>query len=160
MLREQCKVGMLVAFGRPGGQQTKGTVVKVNPRMAKVQILENRGTGQGGYSGSIWKVSYSMMHPVTGTTVEAPISVFNPANEPLVYSPFRHGDNCIIEAIVDCYHRLEPEHLSGDGERSARQVRALHDSLTSRLGHLFNALGRPVSRQVALAWQNDKLSAN
>lgn len=153
MLRDQCKVGMLVAFGRPGGQQTKGTVIKVNPRMAKVQILENRGTGQGGYSGSIWKVSYSMMHPVTGTPA-------NPANDPLVYSPFRHGDNCIIEAIIDCYHRLEPEHLSADGERSARQIRELHNSLTSRLSHLFNALGRPVSSKVAFAWLNDKLSAN
>lgn len=44
MQREQVKVGMTVVFGRENGEKTTGKVVKMNPKKAKVEILEDRGS--------------------------------------------------------------------------------------------------------------------
>jgi len=58
MLREQCKVGMTVSFGRGRGAQTKGRVLKVNEKKAKVETLEQRNSNA---AGTIWNVPYSML---------------------------------------------------------------------------------------------------
>ena len=58
MLRENCKVGLEVTFGRTAGEKTKGVVVKCNPRKAKVRTTEARGVH---IAGAIWSVPYSML---------------------------------------------------------------------------------------------------
>lgn len=58
MLREQCKVGMTVTFGRTHGEKTVGVVEKCNPRKAKVRTTEARGQTP---AGTIWNVPYSML---------------------------------------------------------------------------------------------------
>jgi len=58
MLREQCKVGMTVSFGRGRGAHTKGRVLKVNEKKAKVETLEQRNSNA---AGTIWNVPYSML---------------------------------------------------------------------------------------------------
>lgn len=155
MLREHCKVGMIVEFGRGGGQWTKGQVVKLNPKMAKVKTLESRGFGNGSQVGSLWSVAYDLMRPeCSGTTAPT----FNdPADDPVHYSKFgSYADNCIMDAIVETYSNLSPECLTADGERPISQVRALKSKFESRLNHLFKALGRPVSETVAYQWAEEK----
>lgn len=58
MQREQCKVGMEVTFGRANGEQTKGVVLKCNPKKAKIRSSEARGVH---IAGAIWNVPYSML---------------------------------------------------------------------------------------------------
>lgn len=58
MLREQCKVGMTVTFGRVAGEKTTGVVEKLNPSKAKVRTTEARGRTP---AGTIWSVPYSML---------------------------------------------------------------------------------------------------
>ena len=50
------KIGMKVKFGRPNGQKTFGSIVKVNAKTVKVKTLEVRGRNGRSDAGSIWKV--------------------------------------------------------------------------------------------------------
>lgn len=59
MIREQCKEGLQITFGRSNGERTKGTVVKCNPKKAKVRQDEARGQHP---VGTIWSVPYSLIH--------------------------------------------------------------------------------------------------
>ena len=69
MKREDCKIGMTVKFGRTRGEQTLGEVVKMNPKKAKVRILEDRGSRSK--AGEVWGVPYSLMRPVAVTPAVA-----------------------------------------------------------------------------------------
>jgi hypothetical protein len=60
---------MTVVFGRGRGAHTKGTVVKLNDKKAKVQTLEARGVAG---SGTVWGVPYSMMQPCEYIAPEPP----------------------------------------------------------------------------------------
>lgn len=159
MLREQCQVGMIIEFGKGNGEWTKGEIIKINPKMAKVKTLESRGHGAGGFAGAVWSVSYALMRPLNGTA-NTTVTV-NVADEPFPYSPFTmSADNFIMEAILDVYVRLSPEWLTADGERPVREVHALRGRLENKLSHLFKALGRPVSESVAYAWDEERKKKN
>jgi len=58
---------MEVMFGRPDGEQTKGVVLKCNPKKAKIKTLEARGVH---IAGEIWTVPYYMLR-VEGSPVSA-----------------------------------------------------------------------------------------
>lgn len=165
MMIHECRVGMVVEFGRSRGEWTKGEIVKINPAKAQVKTLEGRGSGRGSFVGALWSVPYSMMRPVAEARPEdfpaayGPPGVpksFSPADAPYPYNPF-HEDNLIMEAVVSIYHRLSPENLTCDGEKPRRQVILDKNRLESKLGHLFKALGRPVSEGVAYQWSMDSL---
>lgn len=160
MLREMCRIGMIVEFGRENGEKTRGEVVKLNRKMAKVKILEARG--RNSEAGAVWNVGYGLMaevkcwNPDWGPIPMAQVS--NPADDPL--NPFlSHCDSCIVQAIADVYNQLSPEWLTADGERPISQVHALRGNLQRKLDHLFKALGRPVSESVAYKWLEQKKSA-
>lgn len=155
MLKEQCRIGMIIEFGRENGEKTRGEVVKMNPKMAKVRILENRGRNSP--QGSVWNVGYSLMAEVNPGLVVPAVQVKNPADEDFAYNPFTPScDVSIMEAIVDVYNRLSPEWLTADGERPIHQIHALRGNLQRKLDYLFKALGRPVSESVAYRWHEQK----
>lgn len=159
MLKEQCKIGMIIEFGRNNGEKTRGEVVKINPKMAKVKILEDRG--RNSQKGAVWNVGYSLMTEVKCWNPDwGPIpmgEVKNPADEEMTYNPFMPAcDALIMEAIIDVYQRLSPESLTADGERPVHQIHALRGNLQRKLDYLFKALGRPVSETVAYKWQEQK----
>lgn len=147
MLREQCRQGMQVRFGRDNGEKTIGTVIKTNPTKAKVQILESRGNGRGSVPGATWNVPYSLMEPVDGAALPAvPVA---PKVEPLAFSPFDAVTNHLIAAINCIYGDLSPENLSCDGELSRAQVQAKYTRLQRALKGCFMALGREVGESEA-----------
>ena len=154
MLREECRVGMIVEFGRDSGEWTRGTIVKINRAKAKVKTLEARGSGRGSFVGAEWGVPYSMMRPASpsGTPYTPKTDDFGRAVEEPLPEFMSHGDTCIVLAIVDAYNSLSPEFLTADGERPAYQVHALRNKFQTRLSHLFKALGRSVSESVAHDW--------
>lgn len=62
------KVGEKVIFGRSHGEQTEGTVVKVNRTKLKVRQDESRGSMRSYPVGSIWGVPPSLCRKVGQTT--------------------------------------------------------------------------------------------
>lgn len=162
MTRDQFHVGQKVIFGRGRGEQTLGEIVKLNPTKAKVKTLESRGNGRGAVVGAVWTVPYSLMRDAGVSMIDTlnsmpPVNLgLNPADAPV--SVYGHGDECIMEAIIDTYNRLSPEWLTCDGELSRTQVISKRNSLNAKLNHLFRALGRPVSESAAHKWaENRKL---
>lgn len=152
MLHEDCKVGMIVVFGRDNGEQTKGIVTKKNRLKAKVKLLETRGNGRGSEVGSEWGVPYSMM-----TACDDKEAVVHNKPEPINYSPFQDlVDQKILEAINHAYNCLSPENLSCDGEISRSQIEARRSKLNRQLKGLFSAFGRPVDEDVAYEWWKQK----
>lgn len=158
MLIHEARVGMKVVFGRGNGEQTLGEIVKINPSKAKVKTLESRGNGRGSSVGAVWGVPYSLMKPAddsVGERINERLDTQIVAEQPVpVYMPY--GDARIMEAIVDCYTRLEPEYLTADGERSMNEVVRLRNGINSRLSHLFKALGRTVSEEAAYKWEEER----
>lgn len=159
MLKEMCRVGMVIEFGRQNGEKTRGEVIKLNPKMAKVRIFEARGRNSG--AGAVWNVGYGLMTEVKCWNPDwGPVpmgEVKNPADEDFPYNPFTpRCDAAIMEAIADVYNRLSPENLTADGERPAHQVHALRGNLQRKLDYLFKALGRPVSESVVYKWLEQK----
>ena len=53
------EVGMIIEFGRPNGEKTKGEIVKVNPKKLKVKQIGQRGTRRSYKEGSVWTVPKS-----------------------------------------------------------------------------------------------------
>lgn len=152
MLRENCRVGLEVFFGRENGQQTKGVVTKMNRLKAKVKLLESRGNGRGSHVGAEWGVPYSMM---VACGENGNVAENKP--EPINYSPFQDFvDQKILEAINHVYNCLSPENLFCDGEISRAEAEKKRTKLNRQLKGLFQAFGRPVDEMTAYEWLKQK----
>lgn len=159
MLRENCRQGMTVLFGRTHGEKTLGKVVKVNPAKAKVETLENRGGGKGCAVGSTWLVPYSLMEPVDEKTAQSAAPKTPPVQpvQDIKFNPFQSGcDQHIMQAILCCYAELSPENLTCDGELPAYRVTQKRNALAAKLRHLFAALGQEVSEEAAYRWEQER----
>lgn len=173
MQRSDCHVGQRVIFGRPGprAEKTLGEIVKLNPKKAKVKILEDRG--QNSQAGQIWGVPYSLMAPAPADAQPGPAGQafeehFNRqtafeaarAEEPLEYNMFQPAEEqLILEAILCCYSNLSPENLTCDGEAPMSHVRRVKADMERKLNHLQKALGRTVSETAVYAWYDQKRKA-
>jgi hypothetical protein len=153
MLKEACRKGMKVYFGRTNGERTLGEVVKLNPTKAKVRTLEQRGNGRGSAVGTEWGVPYSMMTPAEGETVGIVVPI---QREHLTYNPFTYIENLILEAILSCYSGLSPENLSADGEASITHIRTTRARLERQLRGLQAAYGRQVDEAEVYGWHGSK----
>lgn len=175
MNREDCRNGMIVEFGRENGQHTKGVVIKMNPKKAKIRTIESRGVGRGSQAGSLWMVGYGAIVAAQDATTEATIVMQsfvqpnNPAvkafaqaksmaDQPIPYSRFTHADNLILEAIYCTHAELSPENLTCDGELPMHAVNAKRSKLNARLTHLYKAFGREVGEAAACNWMDEKRS--
>lgn len=137
------KVGDKVVFGRPNGEQTEGTVVKVNRAKLKVRQDETRGTARIRPAGTIWTVPPSLCRKVgSGAPVGTPLST-PPA--PKVKRPEAE----VMADILSVYCSLSPENLSCDGELSMSRIRSRAASLRADLRRLFAELGREVTESEA-----------
>lgn len=160
MNREECKVGMTVIFGRGHGEQTRGIVVKMNEKKAKVQTVEARGKNGRSAAGTVWGVPYSMMKPADAAASEplvlpppAAPRFGGPVEPPILFNPWGDAaEEYILLAICRTYASLSPENLTCDGElpRDAVAARAAH--YRRRLDSLFAALGQRVTEQAADRW--------
>jgi hypothetical protein len=151
MLKENCKIGMNVVFGRPNGEKTNGVIVKLNAKTAKVQTTENRGYKNLG--GQIWSVGYGLIEPSTfvDVSLDAPV-----APQKVIYDPFNYIDNNIMQAILDVYIDLSPENLCCDGELPINLVNQKRKRLTTKLQQLQIALGRSVREADAIEWEQKR----
>jgi len=157
--RQDFKLGQKVYFGREHGEQTLGKIIKLNPTRAKIEILERRGNGRGSAPGSKWVVHYEALRPAD--TDAKPGAVPPPVKrEPLVYNPFAHLENLILEALLTVYSGLSPENLTADGELSRAQVARRYAELQRQLKGLTLALGREVDEAEVYGWYGSKNKFN
>jgi hypothetical protein len=126
--------GQKVVFGRSHGEQTHGTVIKVNRKSVKVRQDEARGTYRNYPVGTEWKVAKSLCRPADGPA---------PAPKP------KRSEAEIMKDILDVYCGLSPENLSCDGELPISQVRRRYAALNRQLRSLEAELGRRVSESEA-----------
>ena len=130
LTKSDFSVGDVVLFGRSSGEQTRGEIVKLNGKSAKVRTLEVRGAVKVRAAGGEWRVPYSLLTPTDG----APAS-------PAAKRP----DAEIISDLQRVESALSPENLHCDGEISrsaaARKARVLNGQRRS----LVKELGREPS---------------
>ena len=138
-MNSDLKVGDKVVFGRSHGEQTMGTVLKVNAKSIQVRQDESRGTMRSYPIGSTWKVPPSLCRKVEGGSVAAPVEAPKP----------RRPEAEILREILGCYAGLSPENLTCDGELRGPAVARRAAALRSRLRALFVELGRKVSESEA-----------
>lgn len=151
---------MRVVFGRTHGEQTEGTVVKKNDKMAKVKILEHRGRKSP--AGTVWNVGYTLLRlskkimpdvPMIGRQRRGVEDTSEPMGTKAVleYNEFS-SDNPYLELIGDCYSGLSPENLSCDGEASITSQRQRAADLNRRLRGLQIAVGYNVTEEQFYEW--------
>ena len=161
MLKEECRIGQHVYFGRKQGAKTLGVIVKLNDKKAKVKTLEQRGNGRGSTAGVPWSVPYSMMFPAptAGAAVKAEGHKLLPG-EKLAYSPFQPQEDIhILQAIACIYSGLSMENLTCDGELRGEAVQRKRMALERKLKGLQEALGRTVSEYDVNEWERERRAA-
>jgi hypothetical protein len=85
------KVGDKVFFGRKNGEQTWGTIVKINPKKLKVRQDASRGTMRDYPVGTIWTVPSTLVHlapsepgVATASTEPSPVKKVADAADPVI----------------------------------------------------------------------------
>lgn len=184
MLKENCRIGTKVVFGRPNGEKTVGEVVGISETKAHIKTLESRGDGNRGGkehrtkikpAGTLWQATLDIVEPLEKTMLEA-LHSLPPKDENLLDYLERGSEtlcgcgdpprffglgwdcmgsdeqNAILQAISSNYRHRR---LFSKTVPSSWSQKGL-DELNRRLGLLFEALGRPVSESVCLAWEDDQ----
>lgn len=137
-------VGMKVWFGRSHGEQTLGTIQKVNRQTVAVRQDEARGTMRTYPVGTIWKVPHRLCRVADQQATQNTVQTAAPA-APKAARPEAH----ILREIQNCYCSLSPENLYCDGERSHTAAMRVARTLKAQLKSLFRELGREVSEDEA-----------
>ena len=149
MLKSETYVGQEVIFGSRNGEKTRGEVVKLNPKKAKVATLEDRGSQSP--IGTEWGVPYSLLVPAKGTS-KGRLGGRRSAKVDPLPAYMSSEDSHIMQAILAIYAALSPENLSCDGEAPRGWVRRRSAQLHAKLSALFKALGREVAEHEAYEW--------
>jgi hypothetical protein len=132
LTKSDFNVGDEVFFGRNSGEQTRGEIVKLNGKSAKVRTLEVRGTLKVRAAGGEWRVPYSLLTPAGG----APVAVKRPDSE-------------VIADLQRVECNLSPENLHCDGEISRAAAARKGRALNAERRALVKELGRePTSNEL------------
>lgn len=138
------KVGDKVIFGRTHGEQTNGTVVKVNPTTVIVAQDEVRGTFRTRDVGTKWKVPFNLVR-----LAEGPAANTNEVAAPKA----KRAESEIMRDIIKVYASLLPENLTCDGELRGAAVARRASALRARLRDLQAEMGRKVSEDECWEWR-------
>jgi hypothetical protein len=126
------RIGDLVTFGRPNGEQTEGKVVRVNAASVTIEQTEARGQTRVREAGAKWRVHPSLVRLVGGASAApAPKAARSEAD--------------LIAALRRIEGDLSPENLYWDGERSRTEARRAEARLMAERRTLVAELGREPS---------------
>lgn len=160
MRKEDCKVGMLVYFGdatktsrRFKGKASRGVILKLNPKRAKVRSLDPAGRWPAGVT---WNCSYGSLVPVVGgdevtnemtmrsfeNPGDAGIKAWSEAQKSRKTLPesLKSEDEHLMRAICEIYGKIDDVQTRERGE------------LSMKLNLLFRAIGFEVTKTEAEAW--------
>jgi len=140
------EVGQKVIFGRPNGEKTKGTIVKINKAKLKIRQDESRGTRP---IGTIWTVPPSLCTTLDGKKLQSEVEV--PFLDVVPDKSWILANKSKIEILANIYGALSPENLTCDGEASPSYVRQREAELNKKLQAAFILLDRKMSEHIV--WQ-------
>ena len=135
-MNNEIKKGDTVTFGRPNGEKTIGTVVRVSAKSYTIAQLEERGTQRTRSVGTKWRVAKSLVRPAN------PVDLGRLANGTASAPAPKRSDAEIIAELRDIEGRLSPENLFMDGERSRTAARREERKLNTVRARLIRELGR------------------
>ena len=130
------KIGDLVTFGRPNGEQTEGKVVRVNAASITIEQTEQRGVSRIREAGTKWRVHPSLVKHVGASAAPA---------APVAPKAAKRPEADLIAALRRIEASLSPENLYWDGERSRTAARAAERRLMAERKALVAELGREPS---------------
>lgn len=180
MLRENCRIGMKVVFGRLNGEKTVGEVTKIGRKKAQVKTLEARG---GGFrldhdkrpehvdrkpAGTTFTPTFGLMEPLAQLEAlrslppkdEGLLEYLSEGSRPFHYERYGASKNAILQSIFLVY---ETRGSLAENMRGLKDKGKIDEWIgrveyqNQSLGHLFLALGRPVSQAVARTWHQEFL---
>jgi hypothetical protein len=125
------KIGDLVTFGRPNGEQTEGRVIRVNTASITIEQTEQRGVSRIREAGTKWRVHPSLVRLVGASAAPAPKAARSEAD--------------LIAALRRIEASLSPENLYCDGERPRAEARRAEARLMAERRTLVAELGREPS---------------
>ena len=136
------RVGDLVQFGRPNGEQTEGRVIRVNAASITIEQTEARGVSRIREAGAKWRVHPSLVRPVSSGSGPA-------ASAAPVAPKAARSEADLLAALRRIEASLSPENLYWDGERSRAEARRAEARLMADRRALVAELGRePTPREL------------
>lgn len=127
--------GDVVVFGRPNGEKTVGTIVRVNAKTYTIETLEARGRNGRSAAGKKWRVAKSLVR-LRDRTLVLPPRVDTPVSVPKA-----RDKETILRELRRIESGLEPENLFCDGERSRTAARKVERKLLRERKTLISELG-------------------
>jgi len=140
-MTDSIQKGDTVTFGRPNGEKTIGTVVRVSAKSYTIAQLEERGTQRTRSVGTKWRVAKSLVRPAN------PVDLGRLASGTASAPAPKRSDAEIIAELRDIEGRLSPENLFMDGERSRTAARREERTLLAAQKRLWHELGRLPTRE-------------
>lgn len=131
------RIGDLVTFGRPNGEQTEGRVLRVNAASVTIEQTEQRGVTRVREAGAKWRVHPSLVRLVSnaGSTPAAPKA--------------KRSEADLLAALRRIENSLSPENLFCDGERPRAEARRIESRLMAERSVVVAELGRePTPREL------------
>jgi hypothetical protein len=126
------RIGDIVTFGRPNGEQTEGRVIRVNAASITIEQTEARGVSRVREAGAKWRVHPSLVRLVGGASAApAPKAARSEAD--------------LIAALRRIENSLSPENLFCDGERPRTEARRIEARLMAERIAVVAELGREPS---------------
>lgn len=133
------KVNDKIIFGRPNGEKTTATIVKINKSKLKVRTEEARGKYP---VGTIWIAPPELCTTLDGKSISLESEFKAPEPSVMPDGWWIQRNRHEIEALGNIYCELSPENLCCDGEASRSYIREKSTLLHKKLKAMFVVLER------------------
>ena len=132
--------GKQILFGRPNGEKTLGTIMKVNINKCNVRQDDMRGNA-GRPIGTIWRVPFEMIYArdAGGDAVVPPPA---PVEKKPITDFWIMEHKHELRILNRIYGNLSPENLTCDGEAPMWRVRQVKAELDRKLRAVFVLIGQ------------------
>jgi hypothetical protein len=151
MNKEECRTGMLVSIVP---DETTAVVVKLNPKRARVRLLEKM---RGSEPGSLWNMPYHLMIPVVDSSSRSMVAMRS------FEQPDNEGIKKYMENVIESDMPV-PDNLANHDAHVMRAIKEIYGiiddhkgkqryELARKINLMFSILGREVSKTAAEAWE-------
>lgn len=133
------KINDQIIFGRPNGEKTLATIVKINKSKLKVRQEEARGKHP---VGTVWTVPPELCTTKDGNPIEDATALTSVAKSGMPSEWWIRQHKHELEVLANIYAGLSPENLSCDGEASRSYIREKSALLNRKLKAMFVVIER------------------
>ena len=139
------KVNDKVIFGRPNGEKTVATIIKINKSRLKVRQEEVRGSRP---VGTIWSTPPELCTTLDGKSISNSVKSAPAKSNEMPSDWWIKTNKNEIRVLFDLYMQLSPENISCDGEAPMSHVRYMTSLLNRKLKAMFVVLERELDEDM------------